>query len=209
MTHDITRKAGVLGRGPAFWGVLMLIAFAAIAFLHITDAVEETVAAILYVVAGSLIVPLMVSASRQIDSGDGQCVTKGEAQKRYIKRIAIATSLYMVAMGLLVWVMNTDDPSPALRFGLALLPGFAVIGVFWAIGRLIVEEQDEFIRMLVVRQSLIATGFALSLASVWGFLETAGVVPHADAYWWPVMWFLGLAIGAVANRLEYGAWGAV
>ena len=39
-------------------------------------------------------------------------------------------------------------------------------------------------------------------------LEAADLVMHVDAYWWPVAWFLGLFIGAVANRIEYGTWGA-
>ena len=134
---------------------------------------------------------------------------KGEAQKRYIKRVAISSSLYLVAVGLMTFTLKGESPDPALRLGVALLPGLAVIGVFWAIGRLIVEEQDEFLRMLIVRQSLVATGFALSIATIWGFLEGAEIVPHVPAFWWAVTWFLGLAIGAVFNRIQYGAWGAV
>ena len=63
--------------------------------------------------------------------------------------------------------------------------------------------------MLVVRQSLIATGLALSAATVWGFLESADVAPHLDAYWVAVAWFLGLFVGGLSNRIEYGSWGAV
>ena len=58
-----------------------------------------------------------------------------------------------------------------LAYPLAILPGLAIAGVFLAIGRLIVEEEDEFIRMLIVRQSLIATGFASSISTVYGFLD--------------------------------------
>ncbi len=208
MSGATTESRGVLGRGPVFWGVLMLIAFGISAALSISGAVEGAAEIILMIVPAALIVPLFTSASRRIDSGGAGCL-KGEAQRRYLKRIAISTSCYMVAMGLLVYVEKAENVDVAIRILVALLPGFGVIGVFWAIGRLIVEEQDEFIRMLVVRQSLIATGFALSLAAVWGFLETADLVPHADAFWWPVMWFLGLAIGAVSNRIQYGTWGAV
>ena len=95
----------------------------------------------------------------------------------------------------------------ALTIVLAVLPGLAIMGIFWSIARLMVEEQDEFIRMLIVRQSLIATGLALSVASVWGFLEAYGVAPHIDSYWVAVLWFFGLGVGAVANKVQYGAVG--
>ena len=206
------RSGSVMGRGPWFWGMLMLIAMAALAGLAITGAVEGPALLILMVlIPAGLMVPLFRSAASRVDDGeaDGSGAGKGAAQRRYLKRIAISTSLYLIAMAGLVWASNEDGLSQGLRALLAIPPALGVIGVFWAIGRLMVEERDEFIRMLVVRQSLIATGLTLSVAALWGFLETAQVVPHLDAFWWPVLWFVGLAIGAVANRIQYGAWGAV
>ena len=141
-------------------------------------------------------------------AGDGTCVQKGEAQRRYIKRIASFTSLYLATFAALTFLDEFGDVPVLLRYIVAALPGFAVIGMFWAVGRLIIEETDEFIRMLTVRQTLVASALALSAASVWGFLETAGLVFHLDAYWYAVIWFLGLFVGALANRIEYGTWGA-
>jgi hypothetical protein len=71
------------------------------------------------------------------------------------------------------------------------------------------EEQDEFMRMLIIRQSLIASALALSCASIWGFLEAADLVMHIDAYWFAIVWFFGLAVGSVFNRIQFGTWGAV
>ena len=197
------------GRSPFFWGVLIFIAYAGIAVLGITDAIDETTLLILMIAPAGLMIPLFRSASRRVDAGGQACFVKGEAQKRYIKRVAVSTSIYLIAMALMVMVENSGSEILVVRALVALLPGLAIIGVFWAIGRLILEEQDEFIRMLVVRQSLIATGITLSVASVWGFLESADLVVHADAYWWPVLWFVGLAVGATSNRIKFGAWGAV
>lgn len=90
---------------------------------------------------------------------------------------------------------------------LALIPGLAVVGAFAAIGMLIVEQRDEFIRLLLVRQTLIATGMALSISTVWGFLENFGLVPHADAYWIAVVWFIGFGLGGAINRVTHGASG--
>ncbi|MGI8931984.1 MAG: hypothetical protein ACR2FK_06375, partial [Sphingomicrobium sp.] len=80
----------------------------------------------------------------------------------------------------------------------------AVLGVFWAVGRLLVEETDEYLRMLLVRQTLVATAFALSIATVWGFLEKAELVPHVDAFYIPVLWFAGLGVGSLVNWLTLG-----
>lgn len=202
-------KNGVMGRGPAFWGALMGVSYACLGGLAATGAIEGSTLLILMLVPVALMIPAIKSANRRVDAGGAACLMKGEAQKRYLKRVAISTSIYMVSMGALVFVANTPDIAFFWVVLSALAPGLAVLGVFWAIGRLIVEEQDEFLRMLIIRQSLIATAIALSAASIWGFLESADVVIHLDAYWWPVIWFVGLAIGAVSNRIEYGAWGAV
>lgn len=132
---------------------------------------------------------------------------RSEAQRRYLKRTVAATALYLSAVAAASFLIDKGEPSTVFTALLALLPGLAVIAFFWAIGRLIVDEKDEFIRMLIVRQSLIATAVALSAASVWGFLEAYGVVRHVDSYWVVVLWFFGLGVGAVANKIQYGAYG--
>ncbi len=209
MSENADKSAAVMGRSPAFWGALMGVSYAALGGLAMAGAIEGTALLILMLVPMVIMVPLIKSANRRVDAGGNACFAKGEAQKRYLKRVAISTSIYMLAMAGLVFTENAEGIADTWRILAAIPPGLAIIGVFWAIGRLIVEEQDEFIRMLVVRQSLIATAITLSIASVWGFLEIADAVPHADAYWWAVLWFAGLGIGAVSNRMKYGAWGAV
>jgi hypothetical protein len=97
--------------------------------------------------------------------------------------------------------------SGAAAYAVAVLPALPIIGIFAAIGRYLVEEQDEYIRSLMVRQTLWASGFALSVATVWGFLESFGVAGHVDAYYIAVVWFFGLGIGGVVNKLTHGEWG--
>ncbi len=87
----------------------------------------------------------------------------------------------------------------------AILPALPIIGIFGAMGRYLIEEQDEYVRMLMVRQSLWASAFALSLATVWGFLENFGLVAHVDAYYIAIVWFFGLGLGALMNKLTLGA----
>ncbi len=207
---EVTSAAGkTLGRGPGFWGACMGVSYALIGGLAVSGALSDITVLLLMILPLGLIVPFLRSANALVDSGGDACFAKGAAQKRYLKRIAISTSFYMLSMGGLVYTANADGVAFFWIVLTSLAPGLAMLGVFWAIGRLIVEERDEFLRMLIIRQSLIATGIALSAASIWGFLEVGDVVPHADAYWWPVIWFGGLAVGALVNRIEYGAWGAV
>ena len=94
---------------------------------------------------------------------------------------------------------NLEGP---LAYLIALLPALPIIGFFGVIGRYLLDETDEYLRMLMVRQTLVASGFALTIATVWGFLESFDLAAHFDAYWIAVIWFVGLGVGACANRLR-------
>jgi len=203
-------SSGLLGRGPYFWVGMFLASSLALGVLAFTGAIEARgMILVLTLIPIALLFAVMGSAAIRLRAKRQSGSSKGQAQLAYIRRVAVFTSLYLAAVALLT---VTDDvvALPYLaRFAIALLPGLAIIGFLWAIGRLMVEEQDEFMRMLTVRQSLIATGVALSAASVWGFLESAVMVPHLDAYWVAAVWFFGLIIGAAANRVQHGTWGAM
>lgn len=76
-----------------------------------------------------------------------------------------------------------------------------MIGVFVAIGRLLTSLRDEYQRYLMTRQILIATGFTLSVATAWGFVESFGLLPHVPAFYATVLWFAGLGLGGCINAL--------
>ncbi len=129
------------------------------------------------------------------------------AQKRYVRRVFVSMAAYMVTLFIALRFVGGGQVSGPLAYILAIAPGVSVIGVFWAVGRLLVEEQDEFQRLLLVRQSLVATAFALSIATMWGFLEAVGLVRHVDAYFIAILWFAGLGVGSLVNWLTLGASG--
>ena len=209
-THDgdLPRAQGVLGRGPAFWAVMLVVSLAgffALAFARAVDTFETMLLLSLIPIALTLVMmrALFVASKGNADIADGS----GQAQRRYIKRVTLFTSLYLATFAVLMLVENGWAIDPAAHYAIAVMPGLAIIGTFWAIGRLIVEEPDEFIRMLTIRQTLIASALALSAASVWGFLEYADLAVHIDAYWYAAIRFVGLIIGAVFNRIEHGTRG--
>lgn len=209
-TASPSARSGFLGRGALFWLGLSVASMLIIAALALTDAIENKAAVMILMIAPmACMVAVFMALLNANRSTDPTCVQKGAAQRRYIKRVAVFTSLYLATFAALTFLPQLGAiPTPA-HFVIAALPGLAIIGVFWAVARLIVEETDEFIRALTVRQTLIASALALSAATVWGFLETADLVPHIDAYWYAVVWFVGLFVGALVNRIEHGTWGAV
>jgi len=86
---------------------------------------------------------------------------------------------------------------------MAILPALPILGIFAAIGRYLVEESDEYLRMIMIRQTLWASGFALSIATVWGFFESFEMVGHVQSYAVAVLWFGGLGLGRLVNRFTY------
>ena len=61
--------------------------------------------------------------------------------------------------------------------------------------RYLMEETDEYLRHRASFSSLIGLGVVLVLGTVWGFLETFGLVPHIWAWWVMPAWAIGLGIG--------------
>jgi uncharacterized BrkB/YihY/UPF0761 family membrane protein len=120
----------------------------------------------------------------------------------------IAMGGYLATLFLAEYLIDDGGLGGPLAWVVALLPGLCVAAVFWAIGRLLVEEQDEYLRSLLVRQTLVATGFAMVVATIYGFLENYRLVPHVDAFYLAVLFFVGLGVGSVVNKLTIGDSGA-
>jgi hypothetical protein len=130
------------------------------------------------------------------------CRPANPAQRRYIRRVFGFMTFYVAALFFAKWMFKRGLAEGAIAWGLALLPALPIIAVFWAIGRLLVEESDEYLRVQLVRQSLVATAFAMAVATVWGFLEAFGLVGHVDAYFAAILWFAGLGLGGLVNWLS-------
>ena len=124
---------------------------------------------------------------------------------RYNWRVIWLSLLYAAFLIPAVYGFKHQLVPRSLAYLVAVLPALPIVGLFLATGRYLVEEQDEYVRMLRVREMLWAMGFTLSCATIWGFLDNFGLVGHVDAYWIVVLWYFGQAIGAIANKLTLGA----
>lgn len=133
---------------------------------------------------------------------------RSPALRRYLIRLIVLMSIYLVTLIIALKLFRAGAVSGILAYVLAILPALPVIGVFWAVIRLLVEEPDEFIRLVHVRQCLVATGFCLTVMTIWEFLQNFELVPPGNGgFGAAFFWFAGLGIGRIYNRLILGTAG--
>lgn len=171
-------------------------------FLWKSDAINDQTAYILAIIPASLMVLAVVF-------GMGNRETRKQATRRYLGRTAMVMAFYLISLFLAEHLIEGRGVTGWLAAFLAFLPGLSFAGIVWIFGGLIVEEKDEFYRMLYVRQGLIATGISFTLAAIWGFLETYKIVDPVAAFWWPTIWCFGVGVGAIANKIKYGTFGEI
>lgn len=122
------------------------------------------------------------------------------AMRRYLKRLSGFMLTYFIFIFLAGYGFRHYTPHGVLAVGLAILPALPVIGVIWTVFRLLAEETDEYMRMLFVRQAMFATGFCLTIMTVWEFLQNYEVVSHdTHGFGATFVWFMGLGVGALVN----------
>jgi len=131
-------------------------------------------------------------------------MARNVAQRRYTRSVLLLSVAYMLILFGVVSFFRNGAPAGLSAYAAAILPGLPIVGIFVVMGRYLIEEQDEYLRMRVARQCLVATGFALSIATVWGFLENFGLAPRVDSYWAAILWFGGLGVGSLFNRITLG-----
>ena len=131
-------------------------------------------------------------------------MNRSPAHRRYVWRVAAAMSGYLVTLFAAEYLIDNQRLDGPAAWLVALLPGLCVASVFWALGRLLVEESDEYLRALMVRQMLIASAIALTAATIYGFFENYGLVGHFDAFYIAILYFFGLGVGAAVNKFTVG-----
>ena len=127
---------------------------------------------------------------------------KSPATRRFRIRLSVLIVIYFLTMLFASMAFKKHMVSGIFEYAVAVLPGLPIIGIVWASMRLLVEEPDEFIRMLHVRKLLIATGFCLTIMTVWEFLQTFDLIETGtNEIGAAFIWFLGLGVGGLYNWL--------
>lgn len=181
---------------------LSVVTALGVMFLWKSDALNATTSYILAIIPIALFILAFVKSL---------ALTKENtrAAHRYLLRMALTMAFYLITLAVAEHFIDGRGLKGPIAAFLALLPGLSFAGVVWVFGGLIVEETDEFYRMLYIRQGLIATGISFTLAAIWGFLETYRIVDPVAAFWWPTIWCFGLGVGAIFNKITYGTYGEV
>ena len=181
---------------PVLWGIAFVGAMFGTAFaakvLHFGP----------YAIMGAMAAPmlLLIPFVRSTEALTAARGCSSPAVRRYNRRSLIWAFSYVVALMFAITVFNSLQPTGPLLWLLALLPSLPILYLVWTMGRYLAEETDEYLRMRTVHAALFATGLLLSVATIWGFLENFGVVPHVQGWAAMPVWALGLGLGHFVNR---------
>ncbi len=116
------------------------------------------------------------------------------ASRRYVFRVALATGAYL-ALTFPVHALFADHPPEGpLKWVLAVAPAVPLLGLLASVGFYLVEEADEFARMIIARSLLWAIGLTLSVATVWDSLVTYHMVEPMRPFLLVTLFLVGFGL---------------
>ena len=184
-------ETGFSGRHPGLWAIALAAALCAIAYCEHRGFLGGWRSLPFVAAATLLLVPLTKAANnRQAAAG-----ALSPATRRYNRRMLIWGLGYVLCLGIAMTVRNYLHPQGALLWGIAVLPSVPMIFFVWTLARYVIEEEDEYLRYRQTSAALIGLALVLLAGTLWGFLETFGVVPHVPAWWVVPVWAIGLGLG--------------
>ena len=124
------------------------------------------------------------------------------AARNYVRRLVPTMLVYILILLAARWASDRLDPQGGLQVLLAVVPALPIVGVVAIMGLYLAEEKDEYLKQRVALAMLIGTGFLISVATIWGFLEDDGIVPHLPAYWAFMLWCLGMGVAQCVIALR-------
>ena len=147
--------------------------------------------------AVAIAILIAVFAVLMFRAGEQRAIATGNfspAMGRYNRRMLLASLAYVVGLFTAIYAHDNLALTSVTAFAVALLPSAGVLGMVWAMARLIAEEEDEYLRYRYVRSSLFGLGTLLTLATIWGFFEQFDLVPHVPTWAAVPVFAIGLGI---------------
>ena len=132
-----------------------------------------------------------------------QCVPHSKAGRRYVYRLAPTMGLYIIFLFLAKWSFRHLHPTGLVVYLLAVLPALPLVGSLAVVGLYIAEESDEFERSIVVQSILWGLGGALSVSTIWGFLEDFAGSPHISTFYVYVFFWIFMGLAQPFIRMRY------
>ena len=119
---------------------------------------------------------------------------------RYSLGIVFWMTLYIAALFTSIWVIKTQHPAGPWLWLLAVLPALPVGGTIVVFLRYI-EAVDEYVRGVILKRFITATGLTLFLCTAWGFLEENAGLHHFPLYLvYPVFWLMFALASALYRK---------
>jgi hypothetical protein len=131
------------------------------------------------------------------------CMPKSKAELRYVYRLAPTMLVYIVFLFVAQRTFHQHHPTGFLAYLLAILPALPLIGSLVIVGLYIAEESDEFLRSILIQSMLWGLGGALSVGTVWGFLEDFTNAPHISIFYIYVFFWIFMGISQPFIRMRY------
>jgi hypothetical protein len=100
------------------------------------------------------------------------------AGRRYTLRFLPAMMVYAAIFVAATAVWKQMHPHGLAAVALGLAPSLPILFAIRAMMLYLKEETDEYLRSRMLESWSLATGFALCICTVWGFLDQFEVVPH-------------------------------
>ena len=140
-----------------------------------------------------LLIPLVRSVERS-STAQG-CASP--ALKQYNRRALTWSFAYVAMLFFAITVNDKLQPQGPLLWVIAILPALPILYMVWSFHRYLAEETDEYLKMRNIGNALFGLGVVLAVATVWGFLESFRVVPHAPGWLVVPLWGIGLGAAQI------------
>jgi hypothetical protein len=122
--------------------------------------------------------------------------------QRYLLRFGVSMSAYAILLVAAVSLARQGLADGPWGYAIALAPTLGVLGAIASIALYLAEETDEFARTTLTHSLLWGTAGTMSVATIWGFLETFDKAPHIPTWALVPVFavFMGLAQAVIARR---------
>jgi hypothetical protein len=195
---EASLELAVARRSTIAWGLAFFAGTGGVVAASLMFDLGSALSLGLLFAAMLLLVPFVRSAQRSASIRG--CVSP--ALRQYNRRIIIASLAYVVTLFGAIWLTKIGSYPTPVYVMIAVAPSFPVVAMIWAMGRLLADETDEYLRSRHIHHALVATGFILATGTVWGFLEQFNVVPHIPAYWVFPGWALALGFSQCRSSVR-------
>lgn len=115
-------------------------------------------------------------------------MTSHSPDREYLIGLSAWMVAYAALLTLSILIIRAQSPQGLVLYALAVSPSLPIGGTIWQVLRYL-DRCDEYVRAIVTRRFVLATGVTLFLCTAWGFLESNAGLAHVDLYLvYPLFW---------------------